>query len=103
MIKFHIFFFDMYTYSYLLENFDDNLEKNVDGLEELSADVSCDDVGIPGAYGTRVRFRVIPEWKVDRSGTFRANDCAAAEDPRPDGDRGVLLKKFKIAIWNIIR
>jgi len=45
----------------LLENFDDSLEKKVDGLEELSADVSCEDVGIPGAYGTRVRFRVIPE------------------------------------------
>ena len=59
--NFIIFFFDIYTYSYLFENFDDSLEKNVDGLEELSADVSCEDVGIPGAYGTRVRFRVIPE------------------------------------------
>ena len=101
MKNFIIFFSIFDTYSYLLENFDDSLEKNVEGLEELSADVSCEDVGIPGAYGTRVRFRVIPEWKVDRSGTFRENDCAAAEDPRPDGDRGVLLKKFKIAIWNI--
>ena len=80
------------AFTYLLENFEDNFEKKVDGLEELSADVSCEDVGIPGAYGFRVRFRVIPEWKVDRSGTFRENDCAFAEDPRPDGDRGVLLK-----------
>ena len=92
MKHFIIFFFSIFdTYSYLLENFDDSLEKKVDGLEELSADVSCEDVGIPGAYGTRVRFRVIPEWKVDLSGTFRENDCAAAEDPRPDGDKGVLL------------
>ena len=45
----------------LFENLDDSFEKKVDGLEELSADVSCEEVGIPGAYGTRVRFRVIPE------------------------------------------
>lgn len=31
----------------LLENFEDNLEKNVDGLVELIADVSCEEVGIP--------------------------------------------------------
>ena len=49
------------AFTYLLENFEDNFEKKVDGLEELSADVSCEDVGIPGAYGFRVRFRVIPE------------------------------------------
>ena len=81
-----------------MENFEDNFEKKVDGLEELSADVSCEEVGIPGAYGTRVRFRVIPEWNVDRSGTFLENDCAAAEDPRPEGDRGVLLKDINIYI-----
>ena len=71
---------------------DDSFEKKVDGLEELSADVSCEEVGIP-AYGALVRFRVIPEWKVDLSGTFRENDCAAAEDPLPVGDKGNLLKK----------
>jgi len=86
---------------YLLENFDDSLEKKVDGLEELSADVSCEDVGIPGAYGTRVRFRVIPEWKVDLSGTFRENDCAAAEDPRPDGDKGV-LSASDVSSWFVL-
>ena len=45
--------------SHLLENFEDSFEKKVDGLE-LSAEVSCDEVGIP-AYGARVRFLVIPE------------------------------------------
>ena len=39
--------FCFYTLSNLLENFEDNFEKKVDGLEELSADVSCDEVGIP--------------------------------------------------------
>jgi hypothetical protein len=85
----------------LLENFEDNFEKKVDGLEELSADVSCEDVGIPGAYGFRVRFRVIPEWKVDRSGTFRENDCAFAEDPRPDGDKGV-LSASELSNWFVL-
>ena len=32
---------------HLLENLEDNFEKKVDGLEELSAEVSCDEVGIP--------------------------------------------------------
>ena len=32
--------------SNLLENFEDSFEKKVDGLE-LSAEVSCDEVGIP--------------------------------------------------------
>jgi hypothetical protein len=30
-----------------LENFEDNFEKKVDGLEELRLEVSCDEVGIP--------------------------------------------------------
>ncbi len=75
---------------HLLENLLVNLEKNVEGLE-LIADVSCDEVGIP-AKGARVRLRVIPEWKVDLSGTFRENEAAAAEDPRPVGDKGNLLQ-----------
>lgn len=30
---------------------------------------------------------------MDLSGTFRENEAAAAEDPRPVGDKGNLLKK----------
>ena len=75
---------------YLFENFDDSLEKKVDGLEELIAEVSCEELGMP-TNGPLVLFRVIPEWNVDLSGTFRENDCAAAEEPRPVGDKGNLL------------
>ena len=75
-----------------MENFEDNFEKKVDGLEELSAEVSCDEVGIP-AYGALVRFLVMPEWNVDLSGTFLEKEAAAADEPRPVGDRGNLLKK----------
>ena len=46
-MKKNVRFWGFYTHSNLLENFEDNFEKKVDGLEELSADVSCDEVGIP--------------------------------------------------------
>ena len=87
-----ICYLKIFTFPYLFENFDESLEKKVDGLEELIADVSCEELGMP-TKGPLVLFRVIPEWNVDLSGTFRENDCAAAEEPRPVGDKGNLLQR----------
>ena len=89
-----------------LENLDESLEKNVDGLVPgLREDVSWEEVGMPPKPPgwPRGLDLVCPEWKVDRSGTLRENCAlAAAEAPpeapptpkeRPVGERGNLLRK----------
>ena len=86
------------TPPHLFENLDDSFEKKL-ALFAFSAEVSCDDMGIPPncPAGGRGRVLVCPEWNVDRSGTLRANPASAPDDgtgrpiPRPGGDRGSLL------------
>ena len=89
------------TPPHLLENLDDSFEKKL-ALFAFSAEVSCEDMGIPPncPVGGRGRVLVCPEWKVDRSGTLRAKEAASAPAagtgrpiPRPGGDRGSLLKE----------
>ena len=76
--------------SYLFENLDDSFEKKVEGrVAGLIADVSWEEVGTNGCR-ERALFLVIPEWKVDLSGTFREKELTA---PLPAGDKGSLLKK----------
>ena len=78
---------------YLLENFEDSLEKKVAGLVPGDkTDVSCELIGTPENPGWCLRTRVCPEWKVDRSGMLRENP-GTADDARPVGERGILLKR----------
>ena len=88
--------------THLFENLDDSFEKKL-ALFALSAEVSCDDMGIPPncPAGGRVRVLVCPEWNVDRSGTLRAKEAASAPAagtgrpiPRPGGDSGNLLQEL---------
>ena len=85
--------------SHLFENFDDSFEKKL--VCCFSAEVSCEDMGIPPncPAGARGRVLVCPEWNVDRSGTLRAKEAASAPAagtgrpiPRPGGESGSLLQ-----------
>lgn len=84
---------NMQLYHYLLENFDDSLEKKFTGLLlGDKTDVSWELMGTPEKPGWCRRALVWPEWKVDRSGMFRENP-GTAEVALPVGDKGSLLKE----------